>query len=754
LSEEEKETKEDESIAQESQDGQEAQEPEGRDEIQEKDLPIDARLLSEAIIELNISRRSVGLYPAGHKRISKSIERAFDFLEKLFEMRSSITLGITKDSLIIDNNIMDSGNPIYQDCANSFHNVGLASLTFNSGMNREELIHLHELMSMKDPPLGQDFVDQAELMEIRRVKLIPIDYTSFKFVEGSFRAGTSSKDLWEDYVYGLLEGTLSGGEMEEGAMLKVSPERVADYINKVETEEKGGGKKSYDNFISSYLRDGGEKLSSKSINKLVDLMKHLTPEIKEQFLSRTAEHLGGDLKKADSVLKDMNSNDLKKVSDFFNQSSDKIPSSMKNIIDKFSSLRQKQEKDYTFDISTDSSAIIHDIEISDEVSELFDDDHFEDFVSDAYMNELEAMMSGNVSMIKEQIAELEQQMHNDMVDRVTSEIMLEVLDFSEMKTEEYLAIVTNLTNMASDFVETGRFEDTLNIYNSLYSQSLTGAFAETARGTLEYFFRSEEFLAKIMRSASVWGRSNRKELVRLIKALKHYLIVPLLDALVQENNASRRKFLLAVLGEIGTEVLPEVLKLLNDPRWYVVRNMLLLIRLCNGKSSEDKVRPLAKHKDARIWAEAIKTLIAFKSPYAIPLLRGYVLNEDPEIREVAVQIAGAYKVKTLVPELINIIDKKDIIGSGAFYKISAVKALGDIADPKAIEFLEKAVKAKGLWYKEYRDELRSEIFKTLHRYPKKSVIPLLQWGEKSGDQQIKELSAKLLKNILGGGPNG
>jgi len=74
-------------------------------------LPIDARLLSEAVIELNILRRSVGLYPPDHPILKESINRALDLLKKLFELRSSITLGVAKDVLVIDEYTLDKKIP-------------------------------------------------------------------------------------------------------------------------------------------------------------------------------------------------------------------------------------------------------------------------------------------------------------------------------------------------------------------------------------------------------------------------------------------------------------------------------------------------------------------------------------------------------------------------------------------------------------------------------------------------------------------
>jgi hypothetical protein len=45
-------------------------------------IPIDARLLSDAIIELNISRRNVAIYPQDHPSADRSLSRAFDFMQR------------------------------------------------------------------------------------------------------------------------------------------------------------------------------------------------------------------------------------------------------------------------------------------------------------------------------------------------------------------------------------------------------------------------------------------------------------------------------------------------------------------------------------------------------------------------------------------------------------------------------------------------------------------------------------------------
>ncbi|MCK4911789.1 MAG: hypothetical protein KAR83_09105, partial [Thermodesulfovibrionales bacterium] len=418
------------------------------DEVKEEALSIDARLLSDAVIELNISRRNVGLYPPGHVRITSAIDRAFDFLTRLFELRANIFLGITKDSLVIDDKILDSRNPVFRECARSFHVLGIAGITFQAGVEKDELVKLHEMMTMADPPTGKAFTDAARDKGIHRLKLNPIDYSSFKFMEDELRDGGKgdgkggAKDIWEDYVYGLLHGNLAVGDAS-GILLKAPPKELAEYIEKVVDEDESLDKTAYDRVVTSYMSTRGEmKLSSEGLKKLVGVMDNLSSEKKEQFLSRTVDQAGKDIRQVESVLKDMTSNDLNSVTKFFKDHASKIPPSLKNVLDKFSEL--KAEKVFAFDITAGRSSVVHDIELDDEMASLFDDDHYKTFVSDEFQAQLDSLMSVKVKAVDLGIKELVTEVKDDAIDRVTADIMLEVMGLKDLETEEFMKLLTTL----------------------------------------------------------------------------------------------------------------------------------------------------------------------------------------------------------------------------------------------------------------------------------------------------------------------
>ena len=67
---------------------------------EKEELSLDARLLSDAITELNICRHKVAIYPKDHPAVEESLRKGFDFLEKLFELRPEISLKASAHLLV------------------------------------------------------------------------------------------------------------------------------------------------------------------------------------------------------------------------------------------------------------------------------------------------------------------------------------------------------------------------------------------------------------------------------------------------------------------------------------------------------------------------------------------------------------------------------------------------------------------------------------------------------------------------------
>jgi hypothetical protein len=704
---------------------------------QQEKLPLDAKLLSDAVIELNISRRSVGMYPPEHPIVRQAIDRALQHLLKLFEIRPGITLGIAKDALIIDEYTLDRRNPVFREFAKFLHAKGIAAITFTLGLNQTEMLRFHEIITSQDGPSGKELAELAG-RDMVHISFSPIDLSKFFFVEGMQRDEGARGNIWEDYVYGLLEGKLSGDDGPD--ILSIPVETVADAVNTGVSAQTG--EETYDRVITAYMRKKDEsRISRETFDKFFSFIERLRPEIKRQFLARTGARLSEDIGKVENVISEMSPESFQKVAELFTEHDSFIPVNMKNLIDKLASI--KQTKTSYFDFFYQQSAVLDDIELGDEVIQLFGEDHFHSYVSREYQKELEQMLAAK-TIDRSSFSAFNKECAEEAIDSAVLDIMLELLYTDFITSEDYLKIITRLSDFMHVFLDTGRFEEILEAYNTLSSHGLSGKFRHEASSTVEYFFHSPDFVTRLVDAFRLWGRRERDGAIRLAKALRRSLIDPLLDALAEEQDPSMRKFFLSVLEAIGSDVVPHAVKRLSDTRWYVIRNMLCLIRDCNGRKEVDRVRTFVKHQNADLRMEALRTLLHFRAPDAVLFLRSFLQSEEPGIRRGAIKLAGNFRVLDAVPHLIRMVEKRDLFGTEAFHKIDCVKALGEIGDGRAINSLLKIYNAKSLLYRGTLEELKVEIFKNLHNYPFDQVKRLIDLGMRSKNEEIRTLSQNSL----------
>jgi hypothetical protein len=357
------------------------------------------------------------------------------------------------------------------------------------------------------------------------------------------------------------------------------------------------------------------------------------------------------------------------------------------------------------------------------------------------------MMLKRIETEESQLTEWVKQENSErVVDRTFSDVMLELLEIDSNTNENYLRFLTKISELVNAFLETGRFQELCDIYITVYSHALSGRFKIEASSMVEFFFRSDDFIRRLVEAFKIWGRYDREGAIRLAGVLKFYLTIPLLDTFSEEDDPNIRKSLFYLLSKIGADVSREAIKRLSDDRWYVVRNMISLIRESGGKNYIKHIRPFAKDKNKKVCMEAVKTLLYFGDRDGISYLKVYLRSEDPDLREQAANLSGSYRIKDAVPYLIEILEKRDIFGSWAYHKIPAIRALAKIGDTRAIEPLKKLYRSKGIFFSSGRDEMRLEIFKTLDGYHANAIKPLLDLGLKSKNNEIRSLSQRLLKD--------
>ena len=706
------------------------------DTAKEEKQRLDTRLLSDAVIELNISRRSVGLYPRDHPITRESIEKAFGLLQKLFEIRHSITLGIAKDSLLVDEFVFDRKNQVFHEFALSLHSKGIAAITFHSGLTIDELLDFHSLIALRDLTVGEAIVSQAEQKGIRHIRLQALDLSKFSFAEGKTRQGEEDLEIWENYIYGLLAGKLTGSDAD-AVVFNAMPEDIASCINcKL---DQGAAEGDYEKIITIYLKDREDtRVRSERFSKFAALVRNLRPEIKNQFLTDAITHHAMSSAEIERLLAWLTRDEMEKIMGILSTGPTSMPASVKNLLDR---LKISGPSRTYFDMLSDSKAVISefDIEIDDNLLNLFSDDKFRSFVSDDYSRELAKMMGPQKKTAAAFYPKVADECKEEVIEKKFAEMTLEFVFQDSVTREEFLELLTPIANIVSEYLETGRFLEISDIYNTIYSIALTGKFREDAANMLDYYFHSEDFIGRLMESIRLWGRFNRDGVIRLLNVQKRFILDRLFDELSKEKDSAVRKFLIQILGSLGSGVLEEAVKRLSDGRWYVVRNMIYLIRQMEGRKHLQHIRRLAASDIRKISYEAVKTLLHFNTPDAFSHIQRYFQGNNQELRKAAIDLSGQYRLSGAVSHLLSILAKRDLMGSDSFDKLSVIRALNKIGDPSVLEPFIRLYRSRTFFYHSTFHELKLEMFRGLHNYPDGSMAALAKLGLDDRNDTIRSI---------------
>jgi len=228
---------------------------------------------------------------------------------------------------------------------------------------------------------------------------------------------------------------------------------------------------------------------------------------------------------------------------------------------------------------------------------------------------------------------------------------------------------------------------------------------------------------------------------RLIAALGSVAIRHLVSVLSEESDRSSRHQLLDLLVALGPTVVPEATFLLADQRWFVVRNMILLLRTIGDQTSLPQVRRLADHPDLRVRLEAIKSLFAFDPKVPIDLLSKAINDRDPKLAESAISLVAAYNITQAVGPLVELLRRHDLLGLRRTVRLRAIRTLGRLGDPAALDGLEPFFRERLIQLRP-REERRA-AFAALGDFSEDVRRPWVERGLASRDREVRTICARL-----------
>ena len=689
-----------------------------------------------------IARKNLAAYPPGHPAVVGSVNAAHRRLEELVNAGGKLALGVTRDALIFGDETLSFVHA--RDLAQALYRRSVATVRIEPGVQAAELESFLRLLGPEaggqdGPPLAQELASVG----IRHIQIESVDYSQIMATEELTAAGEGApRSLWEDIVRALLagEGLSPEGrkQLEDGrgrsasgvaALLREAPTPSAD-LEAVVAQA-----------VAGHLAAAPPVERMLAVKQVAELVGAIPTQMRDALLRAALQTLSSEDSAAEALeaLASLSAPDavlraLRAMKDEMRLSAHAL-----RLLQTLSA--------HAAPPAPEPGDGVQQAELLKEMTQFFRHDDIDRYNPEDHETLLQNVSLGLPSGSAETAAA-------DPGDRVESLGDEAVTDTLALTTAELLAaygpregfepLFARLQSLFRTFLTTGRLEPAVAVAERMDALSRDPRFgpefaARVAKAMGE--MADPDSVSAMLDALYRRGPSAAALARRLIDALGTAVGRIFLLALAEETDKSKRHRLLEVLVSMGPSIVPEATALLADGRWYVVRNMVLILHRVGAPGTVEPVRRCAEHPDLRVRLEAIKGLLKLDIETARGLLARAINDPDPKLAETAISLAGSYAIAEAVEPLLGIVDGWDILGQRRSLRLRALRALGELADPAALPRLEHFFKNRIIPVVS-REERRA-AYRALQTYPIPAREEIVQRGLRSRDGEIRALCERL-----------
>ncbi|MGQ0550611.1 MAG: HEAT repeat domain-containing protein [Armatimonadota bacterium] len=160
-----------------------------------------------------------------------------------------------------------------------------------------------------------------------------------------------------------------------------------------------------------------------------------------------------------------------------------------------------------------------------------------------------------------------------------------------------------------------------------------------------------------------------------LEVLSADLVAPLLRVLGGEPRSTMRAMLCDLLVRVGGQNVDQLGALVEDPRWYLVRNVVNVLGRLHNPRAVAHLRRLFGHADYRVRREAVMALAFIDTEEAQTALATFLDDPDERIRIRAMQSLAIPRAWLAMPQLFALLERRDFFNRTFALKRSALEVL-------------------------------------------------------------------------------
>lgn len=701
------------------------------------------QLLADFLHELNISRRSLTLYPMSHPQVAATSGKTLQRLDRLFSNRTSVTFGIAPQALFFEHQWLDKDNPAFKTFAIFLSSLGIASISFEQGIDAEQLIRFCQLLRSDRTTIESfgGFKLMLEQQQITKISIVPIDYSAFQASDRkSEQHKTANNDLWEDFLHGLLEDILELGD--DGFHL--DPRTIAALLNEKMATDDTLPLTAVNSFVSNLL--GREPTATQVPEvQLGELVNHLTPGLQSSFLHETLEALKSNPVAAEQFLHRLSPDLLQNtLAPQLQQQLQGAP----RLIELVGQLVANSEPSKSHRTGAESSQISKDM-VRARIDVLFSEESHNLYLPDSYQAALKTISGNNTvtgfSLPDDDREALKLSFEKQSVEEQCCLVIFQLLeDSDDLEDEE--SIQQNLIELSHFFLDTGKFVILRDIYqnwsNYLHSgKSRLDIFTEKVLAN----HRQQTFIQEVLSGITLWGECQQEAIGNYVAAVGAPYTELVIQQLAQAERYDERKYWMQVLEAIGTDANQLLRESLNDPRWYLIRNLLIVLGKRLQAPTLKAVQRLVDHPHPQVRREVIQILLSCNPATAKRLLIKELDSTDPEARLTAITLAGECRDPKITNYLQQILQTEPDSDFELECKRLALLSLAQIGDHGSLSLLRRLLQKKGLLTSRRQKQFQQDIILSIARYPAAEAKKLLTELANGRQRQLTQLATEQLQ---------
>ncbi|MGQ0715264.1 MAG: hypothetical protein ACT4PJ_16315 [Gemmatimonadaceae bacterium] len=543
-----------------------------------------SRDLADFLIELSIALHKNAIYPSGHPLLAGAVDALVLRLVRLLQDRTTLSLGVARQQLVIEGVLTAASNSLLRELAQRLHRHHLGAVKFLRGVGREEVTDLLKTVAA-DPERSVQPLGLRTAEELRRwvhIRAYPLSYEQLELAGESRpdeaalvhgEAGARAAHLWVGLARAAMfsesASTPTGGEEAS-----TDPVVVAKAIDEHRREV------AYDQVVVGYLLQIAEELKRKGGAESVALQKRISmmvSSLSPQTLRRLLD-MGGDVSQRKRFMLDAAQGmAVDAVMELVQAAADTSQQTISHsLVRLLSKLATHAEQGAAPALRAEAES-----ELREHVQRLITDWTLDDPNPDSYRVVLD-----HIAKAAPLFAANDPSSSGPEPERVI-QMSLEVDSLGEP-----------VTRAVDSMLRRGELVRLITLLSSAPDRSRTAA-------ALWKRLASPDQLRAALREVPV----DFALVEQLVGRLRLAAAEPLLDALeVAPARAVRRK-VLDLITQLGPEATAVIGARLPDERWFVVRNMLMLLADI-GTTDHELAMSYARHADARVRREALRILTA------------------------------------------------------------------------------------------------------------------------------------------------